>query len=77
MTPGLFLLVSNAMAEPASIGYLQFLFFTVLECPSEDYLDSLLNNEVFRKHQITATCDEDLAHTVVHFSPPEIIQHPR
>nr|XP_008197361.1 PREDICTED: ribonuclease Z, mitochondrial isoform X2 [Tribolium castaneum] len=51
--------------------------FIVLECPSEEYLDSLIDCEEFKKHQETATKDEDLAHTVVHFTPQKIINHPR
>lgn len=49
----------------------------VLECPSEEYLDSLLANEEFAKHQSTATKDEDLALTVVHFTPQTVINHPQ
>jgi ribonuclease Z len=51
--------------------------FIVLECPSEEYLDSLVENEIFSKHQSTATRDEDVAHTVVHFTPQKIMDHPK
>ena len=49
----------------------------VLECPSEAYLDSLVDNEIFKKHQATAVRNEDFAHTVVHFTPQKIMNHPK
>ncbi|XP_044272419.1 ribonuclease Z, mitochondrial isoform X2 [Tribolium madens] len=51
--------------------------FIVVECPSEEYLDSLIESGEFKKHQSTATKDDDLAHTVVHFTPQKILNHPK
>ncbi|XP_018335191.1 ribonuclease Z, mitochondrial isoform X2 [Agrilus planipennis] len=51
--------------------------FIVIDCPSEDYIDSLLNNDRFRKHQAQATCDEDVAYLVVHFTPKNVMENPR
>lgn len=51
--------------------------FIVVDCPSEEYLDSLLSSEAFVKHQSTAKNDDDVAAVVVHFSPLNIIKHPR
>jgi hypothetical protein len=36
-----------------------------------------VENEIFSKHQSTATRDEDVAHTVVHFTPQKIMDHPK
>lgn len=43
--------------------------FIVVDCPSVEYLNSLLNNDEFKKYQQTASNDEDFALLVVHFSP--------
>ncbi|KAJ8965129.1 hypothetical protein NQ314_004354 [Rhamnusium bicolor] len=51
--------------------------FIIVDCPTEEYLDSLLNNDMLRKHQIFAQNEEDLACLVVHFTPQEVVQHPR
>lgn len=51
--------------------------FTVVDCPSIHYLDSLQNSEEFLKHQSSAVCDEDLAYFIVHFTPPDVMEHSR
>ncbi|XP_017785544.1 PREDICTED: ribonuclease Z, mitochondrial isoform X2 [Nicrophorus vespilloides] len=51
--------------------------FLVVDCPGEEYLDSLVNNASYRKHQENAVCDEDLAYLVVHFTPKNVMQHPK
>lgn len=53
------------------------MFIAVVDCPSEDYFDSLVNNQEFRKHQAEANCDEDVATLVVHFTPKDVLEHPR
>ncbi|GLV41872.1 Ribonuclease Z [Carabus blaptoides fortunei] len=49
----------------------------VVDCPSIHYLDSLQNTEEFLKHQSSAVCDEDLAYFIVHFTPADVMEHPR
>ncbi|KAJ8922916.1 hypothetical protein NQ315_001458 [Exocentrus adspersus] len=51
--------------------------FIVIDCPSEEYLDSLTSSEALKKHQRFATDDIDVATLVVHFSPVEVVHHPR
>ncbi|KAJ8979969.1 hypothetical protein NQ317_013717 [Molorchus minor] len=51
--------------------------FIVVDCPTEEYLDSLVNNDELKKHQVFAKNDEDLACLVVHFTPAVIVRHPR
>lgn len=51
--------------------------FSVLECPSVDYLDSLLENTIFEDYQSSATLDENFAYAVVHFTPPEVMRDSR
>ncbi|KAK0096883.1 hypothetical protein PV326_004049 [Microctonus aethiopoides] len=50
--------------------------FIVIECPDEEYLDSLINNEVFKNYQKDSTDPENIAKCVVHFSPEDIIRNP-
>lgn len=49
--------------------------FIVVDCPTEEYLNSLMENEEFAKHQATATINEDLALVVVHFSPKHVMEN--
>ncbi|RZF34607.1 hypothetical protein LSTR_LSTR008632 [Laodelphax striatellus] len=51
--------------------------FIVVECPDERFLDALDKEQQFATHQADASCPEDVAFLVVHFSPPFIIKHPR
>ncbi|XP_012284418.1 ribonuclease Z, mitochondrial [Orussus abietinus] len=49
--------------------------FIVVECPSEEYLPSLLNNSEFKGYQVGAN-EEDVACCVVHFTPSAVINTP-
>ncbi|XP_049817981.1 ribonuclease Z, mitochondrial isoform X2 [Aethina tumida] len=51
--------------------------FLVVDCPSVEYLDSLVGNPVMLNHQKQAKRDEDLAYLVVHFTPKNVMDHPR
>ncbi|CAH0564098.1 unnamed protein product [Brassicogethes aeneus] len=51
--------------------------FLVVDCPTVEYLDSMVESEEFRKHQKFATKDEDLAYLVVHFTPQNVMDNPR
>lgn len=48
-----------------------------MDCPSVEYLDSLVGNPVMLNHQKQAKRDEDLAYLVVHFTPKNVMDHPR
>uniref|UniRef100_A0A1B6E0U4 Zinc phosphodiesterase ELAC protein 2 n=1 Tax=Clastoptera arizonana TaxID=38151 RepID=A0A1B6E0U4_9HEMI len=50
--------------------------FIVVECPSEDFLDSLLEEESFSLYQ-TSNCENDIPFIVVHFTPSQVMLHPR
>ncbi|CAN7992883.1 unnamed protein product [Ixodes hexagonus] len=50
--------------------------FIVVEVPSEEYLDSLLESGAFASHQATAFREQDAARVVVHFSPPSVMERP-
>lgn len=54
-----------------------FFFFLVVECPSEDYIDSMLNESIFSKHQHDAINKDDIAFMVVHFTPEKVRNDPR
>ena len=46
----------------------------VIDCPSVDYLDSLLGEELFRSHQLGAK-KEDIPKYIIHFTPSSVMQH--
>lgn len=49
--------------------------FSVLECPNEDWIDIIIKNPVFSKHQKTAIDSEKIASYVVHFAPENVINN--
>ncbi|XP_067005978.2 ribonuclease Z, mitochondrial [Anabrus simplex] len=51
--------------------------FIVVECPTVNYIDSLVSNPTFIQHQATTKVEEDAAHLVVHFTPPEVMEDAR
>lgn len=51
--------------------------FLVVDCPTEEYLEGFLQEQEFRKYQQTCTDDNLLAYLVVHFTPSNIINHPK
>ncbi|KAF5288455.1 hypothetical protein FQR65_LT02107 [Abscondita terminalis] len=51
--------------------------FLVVDCPSEDYLDSFITRPEFKLHQQHASSDEMFAYLVVHFTPSHIMCHPK
>nr|CAH7765332.1 unnamed protein product [Callosobruchus chinensis] len=63
---------SKDVCEPDDPGPI----FIVVDCPTVDYIDSLLTNESLKKHQRLATSDEAVACLVVHFTPAEVVEHP-
>ncbi|XP_021942472.1 ribonuclease Z, mitochondrial-like [Zootermopsis nevadensis] len=51
--------------------------FIVVDCPSLDYVDSLVNNSAFSRHQAAAASEIDLAFLVVHFTPESVMKDSR
>ncbi|XP_044758744.1 ribonuclease Z, mitochondrial isoform X2 [Coccinella septempunctata] len=51
--------------------------FIVVDCPSEDFLPSLVNNEELKKYQRLAESDDDACLTVIHFTSKEIMEDSR
>lgn len=51
--------------------------FLVVDCPSLDYVDSLVNNPTFSRHQAAAISDCDVAFLVVHFTPKAVVEDSR
>ncbi|KAK5641003.1 hypothetical protein RI129_009550 [Pyrocoelia pectoralis] len=49
--------------------------FLVVDCPTEEYLETFVQEREFTKYQRTATDDTLLAYLVVHFTPSNIIAH--
>lgn len=50
---------------------------TVIDCPTPEYIPSMIQNGKFKRHQKYAENDADLAYIVVHFSPTTVINHLR
>ncbi|XP_026683281.1 ribonuclease Z, mitochondrial [Diaphorina citri] len=63
--------------EEIFVGTIDLAFDSLLDCPSEDYLDSLLGESIFSQHQSCAMNEDDKAALVAHFSPHHIMSHPR
>ncbi|KAB0794016.1 hypothetical protein PPYR_13636 [Photinus pyralis] len=51
--------------------------FLVVDCPTEEYLEGFLQEKEFEKYQHTSTDDNLVAYLVVHFTPSNIINHPK
>lgn len=49
----------------------------MIDCPSVAYLENLLENSDFKKHQMTAADEADVASLVVHFTPKNVMEHPK
>lgn len=49
----------------------------VVECPSEDYLESFVNHPDFAKLQTTTSNECDAPYCIVHFTPQKVIDTPR
>lgn len=69
----LFLLVSTVRTN--ELKKQRYMLFLVIDCPSIDYLDSLLENQIFKKHQMTANDEADIASLVAHFTPTKVFEH--
>lgn len=50
---------------------------SVVDCPSKEYVTSLVNNEEMKNYQKFAKNDDEVAFLVVHFTPKEIMEDPR
>ncbi|CAG9773790.1 unnamed protein product [Ceutorhynchus assimilis] len=63
---------SSEVCEPDDPGPI----FIVVDCPSPEHLESLVNNPELKKHQKYATSDGDVACLVIHFTTKEIMLLP-
>lgn len=51
--------------------------FLVIDCPSEEYVDSLLGNRELLRHTIPEALKEEIPVCIVHFTPPEVMENER
>lgn len=51
--------------------------FIVVDCPLPSYIDSLVKNPMFARHQSSAKSEVDIAFLVVHFTPSSVMEDPR
>lgn len=51
--------------------------FAVVDVPTEEYLDALIASEAINQHKQLTAVEDNLAYLVVHFTPWDIVQHPR
>lgn len=47
-----------------------------MECPTEDWIDAIVDNPVFQKYQLeTAINKDEVAQYIVHFTPENVLQN--
>ncbi|XP_065203622.1 ribonuclease Z, mitochondrial [Planococcus citri] len=63
---------SSDVKDPDSPGPV----FIIMDCPSEDYLECLLNEERFKEYQ-TGAAEEDIPKYVLHFTPSRVMETER
>ncbi|XP_070158623.1 ribonuclease Z, mitochondrial [Polyergus mexicanus] len=51
--------------------------FLIVECPSEDYLESFVNQPAFARHHTTMSDESDTPFCIVHFTPQRVMDDPR
>ncbi|GLG99578.1 Zinc phosphodiesterase ELAC protein 2, partial [Gryllus bimaculatus] len=51
--------------------------FIVVECPSVQYIENLVNNQLISQYQSSAVKEEDMASLIVHFTPQHVMTDPR
>ncbi|KAL6268468.1 hypothetical protein P5V15_001601 [Pogonomyrmex californicus] len=51
--------------------------FIVVECPSEDYLESFVNHSAFARHQTDVAKDGDVPCCIIHFTPQKVMDDSR
>uniref|UniRef100_T1JGB1 ribonuclease Z n=1 Tax=Strigamia maritima TaxID=126957 RepID=T1JGB1_STRMM len=49
--------------------------FIVIECPTEDFLDSLLETETFSKFQLSNNNPKEMLSLMVHLTPTDVFNH--
>lgn len=49
----------------------------MVDCPTEEYINSMVENNVFEKFQSRAIKDEDMAYIIAHFTPAKVMQNAR
>ncbi|GJQ66103.1 JhI-1 [Trypoxylus dichotomus] len=50
--------------------------FIVIDCPSPEYIPSLIENGKFKRHPKYADNESNLGYIVVHFCPASVTNHP-
>lgn len=63
---------SREVCEPDDPGPI----FLIIDCPSQEHIESLVGNSEFKKHQKFALNEEEVACLVVHFSPKDVMDLP-
>jgi len=53
-----------------------YYFFSVVECPSEDYLESFVNHTAFAQYQTTSS-ENNAPYCIIHFTPQKVMDDPR
>ena len=51
--------------------------FIIVDCASEEAIDDFVKLDIFKEYQQNATFEENEAYAVVHFSPKEVVEHPK
>ncbi|XP_024892683.1 ribonuclease Z, mitochondrial [Temnothorax curvispinosus] len=49
----------------------------IVECPSEDYLESFVNHPAFARHQTGTATKDDVPYCVIHFTPQNVMDNSR
>ncbi|XP_070517206.1 ribonuclease Z, mitochondrial isoform X2 [Cardiocondyla obscurior] len=65
--------LSKDVCSPATPGPI----FIIVECPSEDYLESFVNHPAFTRYQTETTNEEDTPYCIVHFTPQQVMDDSR
>lgn len=65
--------LSKDVCSPATPGPT----FIVVECPTEDYLESFINHPAFARHQTGTANEDDIPYCVVHFTPQKVMDDSR
>ncbi|XP_036147480.1 ribonuclease Z, mitochondrial isoform X2 [Monomorium pharaonis] len=51
--------------------------FMIVECPSQDYLESFVNHPAFARHQTGTANEGDIPYCIIHFTPQNIMDDRR
>lgn len=57
--------------------YFKFYLCVVVECPSEDYLESFVNHPAFAQYQTGMAKKDDVPYCIIHFTPQKVMDDSR